>query len=226
MRPATVSDLLKSQGKLTPQVLLLEEGNSWYAVVVVDVSSLDAQPITATVQEVALDYSNRYSAEKTEEYNDMLLKYMKMDPSCLPRPLNEPPTWTVSLSGSSAGNLFCDVTSPDVVARLERGKCWFCYGTREICAGCTRGVAQEFDLFMSCGTDLACPNCMGIDIALEDKTFQQRLLGYARPNVTAHEIRERTKHLNARLAELGYPPMRWRDAEADEMDAEAQRTQS
>lgn len=180
--------------------------------------------VSANVQEVPIHHHNRNTWEATEKYDKMLSRYKQMQPSKLPESVEDPPTWTLIMVPNDTGmTLFCDVTSPDIVARLEGGECWFCGGSREICAGCTHGRAQEFDLFMSCGTDMACPNCMGVDVAHRDKEFQHACIDYE--NVTIDEIRARTRELNARLAELGYPPKRWRDDEADEMEAMLRREQ-
>ncbi|KAI4249447.1 MAG: hypothetical protein L6R42_008985 [Xanthoria sp. 1 TBL-2021] len=97
--------------------------------------------------------------------------------------------------------LFIDTTVPDVIARLEGGRCWVCEGERDICPGCTRGVANEFDAFMGCGVDLACPLCMGLDFMQEDKAFLQK---YYRDEPPAKEEEARKARVSARLAELGY----------------------
>ncbi|KZT57209.1 hypothetical protein CALCODRAFT_496328 [Calocera cornea HHB12733] len=221
MRLATITDLVDSGGVLTPEVLLLNEMTGWHAVVLVGIHDNDTTaPLEATVRKVPLHHRRCCGTDETDEYEHMLTDYEEYMKE-LVSPLNDPPTWIVNLSGDTGRELYCNITPPDVIARLEGGHCWFCHGSRNICAGCTGGVAQDFDVFMSCGTDLACPNCMGIDTALEDKEWQKRyLMG---DGFTAEEIRDRTKHLNRRLAELGYAPMKWRDHEADRMDRKAER---
>lgn len=109
--------------------------------------------------------------------------------------------------------LFIDTTVPDVIARLEGGRCWVCEGERDICPGCTRGVANEFDAFMGCGVDLACPLCMGLDFMQEDKAFLQK---YYRDGPPAKEEEARKAQISARLAELGYDQKRASDDDSDE----------
>ncbi|KAI4283571.1 MAG: hypothetical protein L6R38_002055 [Xanthoria sp. 2 TBL-2021] len=108
--------------------------------------------------------------------------------------------------------LFIDITVPDVIARLDDGRCWVCEGEREICPGCTRGVANEFDAFMGCGVDLACPLCMGLDFMQEDKAFLQK---YYRDGTPAKEEEARKARVSARLAELGYDQKRASDDDSD-----------
>ncbi|KAL8830194.1 MAG: hypothetical protein Q9170_005840 [Blastenia crenularia] len=97
--------------------------------------------------------------------------------------------------------LFTAVAVPDIVAWLENGQCWVCNGERDICPGCTGGVAQKFDAFMGCGTPLACPLCMGLDFMAEDKIFLKKF--YWNPP-SDDEAAARKARLNARWIELDY----------------------
>lgn len=97
--------------------------------------------------------------------------------------------------------LFSDITVPDVIAHVERGRCWVCGGERSICPGCTGGVAQKFDAFMGCGVSLACPLCMGMDFMHEDKRWLQ---DYYWDEPIEEEVLAREMRIKDRLAELGY----------------------
>ncbi|KAL6309185.1 hypothetical protein BKA93DRAFT_424443 [Sparassis latifolia] len=98
--------------------------------------------------------------------------------------------------------LFTDITIPDYISRIQRGKCWVCGGGRTICPGCTE-VPDKFDAFMGCGVALACPLCMGLDFCWEDKTFWQT---YYRKKPPKEEKISHDRRVNRRRAELGYPP--------------------
>ncbi|CAG8365210.1 unnamed protein product [Penicillium salamii] len=53
--------------------------------------------------------------------------------------------------------------------------CPCCNGTTWICPGCG-GISRLWpDIFASCGRDQACPICMGLDIAMEDKSYLDEL---------------------------------------------------
>ncbi|KAL8768193.1 MAG: hypothetical protein Q9209_005502 [Squamulea sp. 1 TL-2023] len=97
--------------------------------------------------------------------------------------------------------LFTAITVPDVIAWLENGCCWVCRGDRDICPGCTGGVAQKFDAFMGCGVMLACPLCMGLDFMQEDKEFLHQ---YYWEDPPLEEEATRQARLVARWRELGY----------------------
>ncbi|KAL8946109.1 MAG: hypothetical protein Q9222_007451 [Ikaeria aurantiellina] len=97
--------------------------------------------------------------------------------------------------------LFTAITVPDIIAWLEAGRCWVCNGQRDICPGCTRGVAEEFDAFMGCGVELACPLCMGLDFMAEDKEFLEKYYWEDPPD---EEAAARKARLNARWTELDY----------------------
>lgn len=113
---------------------------------------------------------------------------------------------TTSVSSTSAALrvpdcLFVGVTVPDVIARLDGGRCWFCNGWRDICAGCAGVRALHFNACMGRGADLACPRCMGLEFMRVDRAFLQK---YYCDQATAEEEEARTARLSARLAELGY----------------------
>ncbi|KAL9628107.1 MAG: hypothetical protein Q9204_006107 [Flavoplaca sp. TL-2023a] len=110
-------------------------------------------------------------------------------------------TSTTTAALSAPDYLFTAITVPDIIARLEDGRCWVCRGRRWICPGCTGGVAQKFDAHMGCGVNLACPLCMGLDFMQEDKLFLQKY-DWDAPPVEEEEARE--AGISARLAELGY----------------------
>ncbi|CAO1602140.1 hypothetical protein XANCAGTX0491_005771 [Xanthoria calcicola] len=117
---------------------------------------------------------------------------------------------TTSVSSSSAALrvpdcLFVCVTVPDVIARLDGGRCWVCNGWRDICAGCAGVLALDFNACMGRGADLACPRCMGLEFMRVDKAFLQK---YYCDQATAEEEEARTARLSARLAELGYDQKR------------------
>jgi len=109
--------------------------------------------------------------------------------------------------------LYGKVTSPDMIARMEGGDCWFCGNTRDICPGCTGGVAEEFYCFMGCGVDLACPNCMGVEFALRDKEYLEKYYDKEPPE---SKLLARRARWDARLKELGYPLRTWDDGDAYE----------
>ncbi|KAL9117036.1 MAG: hypothetical protein Q9187_006431 [Circinaria calcarea] len=97
--------------------------------------------------------------------------------------------------------LFSEVAVPDVIAHLEGGRCIVCCEQRDICPGCTRGVAQRYDAFMGCGVGLACPLCMGLDFMLADKAFLQK---YHWDEAPKEEEAVRQSKIDRRLSELGY----------------------
>ncbi|KAL8902669.1 MAG: hypothetical protein Q9207_004490 [Kuettlingeria erythrocarpa] len=97
--------------------------------------------------------------------------------------------------------LFTAITVPDVISRLQNGGCWVCAEEREICPGCTGGIAQRFDAFMGCGEPLTCPLCMGLEFMDEDKAFLKRYYWDAPP---PNEKEARDARLCAKRDELGY----------------------
>ncbi|KAL8894932.1 MAG: hypothetical protein Q9192_003956 [Flavoplaca navasiana] len=139
--------------------------------------------------------------EGSQDYNLILAE--GPDEVCAIEFPNQGPTITSTTTAAlSAPNcLFTAVTVPDVIAWLEDGRCWVCRGRRWICPGCTGGVAQEFDAFMGCGVELACPLCMGLDFMQEDKEFLQE---YYWDAPLADEKEARDARTSARLAELAY----------------------
>ncbi|KAH8596747.1 hypothetical protein B0O99DRAFT_107893 [Bisporella sp. PMI_857] len=97
--------------------------------------------------------------------------------------------------------LFSNVTVPDVISRMEGGACSFCFGSRLFCPGCTGGRAQEFDVFMGCGVELACPLCIGIDFSLEHRAFLRTYYWDDPPEEKQKSIDD---WLRQRMGELGY----------------------
>ncbi|CAL8579638.1 hypothetical protein XPA_005373 [Xanthoria parietina] len=117
---------------------------------------------------------------------------------------------TTSVSSTSAALcvpdcLFVSVTVPDVIARLDGGRCWFCNGWRDICADCADVRAPRLSACMGRGADLACPRCMGLEFMRVDRAFLKK---YYCNQATAEEEEARTARLSARLAELGYDQKR------------------
>ncbi|KAL8979663.1 MAG: hypothetical protein Q9177_006081 [Variospora cf. flavescens] len=100
--------------------------------------------------------------------------------------------------------LFTAITVPDVISRLQDGRCWLCHGKRGFCPGCTMGRAQKFDarlVTLWCGVPLTCPLCMGLDFMFQDKPFLEK---YCRDEPPPDEKAARDARLRARWRELGY----------------------
>ena len=95
--------------------------------------------------------------------------------------------------------LYAELTVPDVIARIEGGKCGLCGGKRSLCVGCN-GAA--FDLFMDarCGPVVVCPICVDVTLSLS----HQELLEDCDWNF--REEKEIDECVNGRLVALGYPP--------------------
>ncbi|KAK0708842.1 hypothetical protein B0T21DRAFT_352871 [Apiosordaria backusii] len=70
-------------------------------------------------------------------------------------------------SNPDASGLYYDLTVPDVIAWVDRGRCWVCRGERFLCpgGGCP-GFARLLWDFQSvgCGYRVVCPLCIGDDI--------------------------------------------------------------
>ncbi|KAG8526109.1 uncharacterized protein KY384_000102 [Bacidia gigantensis] len=97
---------------------------------------------------------------------------------------------------------YADITVPDWIAFCDNGDCWVCEGERRMCPGCTGGKYQKFDCFGSCGSGLACPLCIGMQFAWDDKDFLETYNHpYAPPK---KELVARFARLNRRLEEFGY----------------------
>ena len=94
--------------------------------------------------------------------------------------------------------LFTAITLEDVLGWLEKGGCWVCRGTRDICPGCV-GVDQRLDMWISPGVNFACPLCLGLDFVQEDKAFLEK---YRHDEPPAEEKKRRDARVSARLAEL------------------------
>jgi hypothetical protein len=97
--------------------------------------------------------------------------------------------------------LYTNIKMPDVLSRLCSGFCKFCRGSRTICPGCTGGYAQNFDAFMGCGVDLACPLCLGYRFCQKDKAVLQ---DYYWDSMPMEAFLARQKSWDDRLTELGY----------------------
>lgn len=114
----------------------------------------------------------------------------------------------ISIAPGEAGKLIIpclmvDVESIDVISFMEDGRCFFCGGNRWICPGCTGGKSERFDVFMGCGVSLACPLCMGQDVADEHRYFlQARYYSDVEDDDDAVEAMEST--LQRRAKELDY----------------------
>lgn len=100
--------------------------------------------------------------------------------------------------------LFSDVTVSDIIAWCEGGRCNLCNNQRYVCPSC--GGMSQFDVFMGCGVNLACPLCMGHDFLLEDKEY---LKTHYWDEAPADDEEERRERVNNRLAELGYALAKW-----------------
>lgn len=73
----------------------------------------------------------------------------------------------VYLCKDSVKLLFMDLTVPDIISRLERGRCGLCEGGNIMCPGCTGGRASRFfGEYCGCGVCL-CPLCIVMDVAGE-----------------------------------------------------------
>ncbi len=116
--------------------------------------------------------------------------------------------------------LYYDIEVPDIISRIEGGRCWACSSSRSICPGCG-GVGREYGVFMGCGVSLACPLCMGLDTAEYHKSFLQVYYWDKPPKDEAKEMEE---SLDQRLKELGYPPGAFANASSssDSSDSEAE----
>ncbi|KAI2606706.1 hypothetical protein GGR54DRAFT_620403 [Hypoxylon sp. NC1633] len=133
-------------------------------------------------------------------------------------------TFDVVLDTTSTGRcLYTDLEVPDLIARLEDGDCWVCSGNKFICPGCTGGIAQEFQVFMSCGVDLACPLCIGVEFSQNHKNFLDHNLWNER--LLEDEKRYMLELVEDRLEELGYanvqvPDGAWYGTNGKESDEE------
>ncbi|KAI4860283.1 hypothetical protein F4820DRAFT_437303 [Hypoxylon rubiginosum] len=112
-------------------------------------------------------------------------------------------TFDVVLDNTSSTDpyLYAFRDVPDFIAMVDGGYCWVCNGEKFICPGCTGGKTQEFQVFMSCGVDLACPLCIGVQISQSHKAFLEGYLDETPPEDEAEDMR---KLLEERLEELGY----------------------
>lgn len=70
----------------------------------------------------------------------------------------------IRADGSGHPCVFSYLTVPDVIARVEGGRCCLCEGKRFISPCQTGGTAREFGITMMCGR-LVCPLCIGVDVA-------------------------------------------------------------
>ncbi|KAK3360729.1 hypothetical protein B0T25DRAFT_578590 [Lasiosphaeria hispida] len=102
--------------------------------------------------------------------------------------------------------LMVDVDILDVIAFIDDGDCRVCDGLRSICPGCTSGVAHEFGVFMGCGVDLACPLCMGLDLAVEHHGFlkERYHLHLQDADGDDSEAEDMMERVLGRAKELGY----------------------
>ncbi|KAK6518258.1 hypothetical protein TWF506_005418 [Arthrobotrys conoides] len=109
---------------------------------------------------------------------------------------------------------------PDIIARIENGKCKVCLGERYICPGCPAGahwLARRFDAFVEWRIPdyeldmhlmpfdgirprLVCPLCIGLDKMIEDKTW---LNFFPRGELTIVGD-QRAKKCNKWFEDLGY----------------------
>ncbi len=94
--------------------------------------------------------------------------------------------------------LYFDIGVPDIISRLEGGHCWLCDNNRYICPGCD---GSAFGVSMECGWELACPLCMGLDIAEYHKAYHEKPW----TKVPYEELRNMQEKLYQRLKELSYP---------------------
>ncbi|KAI1407235.1 hypothetical protein F5Y13DRAFT_133563 [Hypoxylon sp. FL1857] len=101
--------------------------------------------------------------------------------------------------------------APEFFAVMGDDNCWFCGGAKFFCPGCTGGLADNFDVFMGCDVDLACPVCLGVDFSRDHKGF---LEGWYYEDAPEGEAEGMLELLEERLEELGYgmdvPEGAWR----------------
>jgi len=70
------------------------------------------------------------------------------------------------------GAVMTDIDVSDLIRYIDDGFCPECEGDRWVCPGC-RQRGDRFGLEMGCGVELACPLCMGMDIAAQHGAFLQ-----------------------------------------------------
>ncbi|KAK3361031.1 hypothetical protein B0T24DRAFT_643383 [Lasiosphaeria ovina] len=104
--------------------------------------------------------------------------------------------------GKKSG-LYYNVEVPDVIARIDRGRCWVCSGRFIGCiSGRCAGSAKEMFGFdrehIGCGSSLVCPLCVGME--LSDDHLDS--LHWEEHSGKRDEKMER--RIKARLSELGY----------------------
>lgn len=116
------------------------------------------------------------------------------------QPLHEGEVIHVNPTGLEAMKLYW--------GRCPYGNC----SNHMFCPGCG-GVSATFpDLFMSCGTLLSCPTCMGYEFAYEDKMVLQQLEYETMDSDVEREVvKERCDRIDARRAELGFKKVDWVD---------------
>lgn len=100
--------------------------------------------------------------------------------------------------------LYTQVEVQDVIAFIDKGDCFACHGgEREICPGCTGGLAQAFYLFAGCDYTIACPLCIGQGLAEEHRQFNRSLDGLSEEE--ADELEEELmERIRGRKRKLGY----------------------
>lgn len=142
----------------------------------------------------------------TAETADSIESTVIPDLHQLPGPENTFSIVLDSVHQTELGALGIDVDVPDIIAKFDYGDCCVCNGYRSICPGCTGGVADEFFVFMSCGASLACPLCLGLDLA--DK--HHRFLKYdIEGETTPDEEDDINEKIRVALDDLGYVWREW-----------------
>ena len=173
---------------------------------------VDSSTLTAALADLRnsreVETIDRYLAAPDEAHDLSFLDELSTDS---PRPS---PSWkhfSIKVDNSDNLNqgdffpdcLFLEISVPHIIGHLQDNICWVCQDRdgRTICPGCTRGVAQEFDAFMGCGVNLACPLCLGLDFMREDKRLLQ---AYYWDELPKEEEEARDLRFEQRYQELGY----------------------
>ncbi|KAI1087304.1 hypothetical protein F5B19DRAFT_476161 [Rostrohypoxylon terebratum] len=147
------------------------------------------------------DYLTRATPESTLEEFGIIEAYLYRFPE--PKFIYE----VVLDTAAKDRCLYTCLDVPDIIARIEDGRCHFCDGQRWVCPGCTGGHVGDYgDLFMSCGVKLACPLCMGLDLSQRhkdvlDEFYEPGYMGTGAEDppewtVMREEVKDRLRHLD------------------------------
>lgn len=119
---------------------------------------------------------------------------------------------TLNMQGRfSVEVLFLQVEVPDVIARLEKGRCSFCWKNRTLCPSYREGswASELFGVTIGCGFTVPCPFCIGmeytsdgLDLCREERRLEDR--GEDGEEIIEELWDEFYKELDERMKELGY----------------------